>query len=49
MGKHFEDWMSIRRRGILTEKEDAQENLIKLKFILGIRVLGFNTIFFSTY
>lgn len=47
MGKHFEDGVSIRRRGILTEKENAKENLAKLKFILGIHVLEINTIFFS--
>lgn len=46
MGKYFEDGVSIRGRGMLIEKRDAKENLVKLKFILGIHVLEI-TIFFS--
>lgn len=49
MGKYFEDGGPIRRRGILTEKEDAKENLVKLKFILGMHVLEINTILFSIH
>lgn len=36
MGKYFEDGVSIKRRRILTEKENVKEILVKLKFILGI-------------
>lgn len=38
MGKYIEDGGPIRRRRILTEKEDTKENLVKLKFILGMHV-----------
>jgi len=44
MGKYIGDGGPIRRRGILTEKEDAEENLVKLKFILGMHVLEINTL-----
>lgn len=40
MGKYIEDGGPIRRRGILTEKEVAKENLVKLKFILGNACIG---------
>lgn len=39
MGKYIKSGMSIRKRRILTEKEDAKEKLVKLKFLLGIHVL----------
>lgn len=48
MGKCIEDGGPIRRREILTEKEDAKENLVKWKFILGIHPLEINTILLST-
>lgn len=44
MGKYTEDGVPIRRRGILTEKDDAEENLVKLKFILEMHVLEINTL-----
>lgn len=49
MGKYIEDRLPIRRRGILTENQDAKENLVQLNFILGIHILEINTILFSAH